>query len=274
MISTLSLSAEVFGILSALIEERTGIHYDLRDRELFADKVGTRALDAGFESLLDYYYFLRYDAGGAAELDALIDALVVNETYFFREGDALRAAVDVLVRPRIGAGLTPRVWCAACSTGEEPLTLAMLLADEGLLASTRIVASDISRRALARAREGMYRPRSLRALPDGARERWFDVDGEQVRLCGGLRDAIEWRRVNLVDPASVAALGAFDLIVCRNVLIYFSDATVIRVVSALAAALAPGGHLLVGASESLMRFGTLLECRERGGAFFYARPAQ
>jgi chemotaxis protein methyltransferase CheR len=77
-----------------------------------------------------------------------------------------------------------------------------------------------------------------------------------------------------VDPLIVAGLGRFDAILCRNVLIYFSDATVVTVVRSLAATLEPGGHLLVGTSESLMRFGTMLECQERGGAFFYVRSAQ
>jgi chemotaxis protein methyltransferase CheR len=268
------LTPQVFAILSSLIEERTGIHYDLRDRDLLGDKVGARALDAGFESALDYYYFLRYDPGGQVELDGLVDSLVVNETYFYREADSLHAVLDVLLRPLIAKGVRPRVWCAACATGEEPLTLAMMLADERLLSATDIVASDISIRALGRAQEGVYGPRALRALPPGVRERWFVIDGERARVRGNLRDAIEWRRINLVDPQSIATVGTFDVVVCRNVLIYFADTTVVSVVRSLASVLRPGGHILVGASESLMRFGTLLECHERGGAFFYTRSAQ
>ena len=273
MTATFHLSPPVFAILGALIEERTGIHYEPRDRDLLGDKVAARALDAGFESALDYYYFLRYDPGGRVEFDCLVDSLVINETYFYREADSLRAVLDVLLRPLIAKGGRPRVWCAACSTGEEPLTLAMMLADASLLSTTEIIASDISERALARAREGDYRPRSLRALPAGVGERWFVVDGERTRLRGNLREAIDWRRINLVDPGSVATLGTFDVIVCRNVLIYFAVATVVSVVRSMASALEPGGHILVGASESLMRFGTLLECQERGGAFFYTRSS-
>ena len=266
------LTPDVFAILSAFVEERAGLHYGLRDFDLFADKVESRATEAGFDAALDYYYFLRYDAGGIAELEALVDALAVNETYFYREADGLRAVLSTILRPLIAKGVRPRVWCAACSTGEEPLTLAMMLAEEGLLARTRIVASDISLLALGRARKGIYRPRSLRALPAGVRERWFDIDGEDARVRGGLADSVEWKRINLVDPVSVAGLGTFDAILCRNVLIYFANATVVAVVRSLAATLEPGGHLLVGTSESLLRFGTMLECQERGGAFFYVRP--
>lgn len=150
--SALPLRPQVFAILSSLIEERAGLHYGLDDIDMIADKLSTRAIDAGFESLLDYYYFLRYDESSKAELDALVDALVVNETYFFRELDPLKRVVSDLIQPLAASGARPRVWCAACSTGEEPLTLAMLLAERDLLDKVDIVASDISARALARAR--------------------------------------------------------------------------------------------------------------------------
>ena len=265
---------EVFSILSAFVEERTGVHYGTAELSIFEDKVKSRALEAGFDSALDYYYFLRYDEGGAAETDALTDALVVNETYFYREPDALGALIETHLRSIAETGRRPRVWCAACSTGEEALTLAMMLDDRRLLDVTTILASDISRRALARAELGEYRPRALRAVPEDVRARWFHDVGGGARLRRDLHAAIEWKRLNLLDGGAIAALGSFDAILCRNVLIYFSDATVLSVVGSLAGALSPGGHLVVGASESLMRFGTLLQCEERAGSFFYTRPAR
>ena len=144
-------STPVLAILSALVEERTGLHYGLLDHALLAEKAGVRAAEAGFESLLDYYYYLRYDAGAGPEMDALVDALVVGETYFFRELPPLEVlagiAEDLVLR-----GVRPRIWSAACASGEEPLTLAMLLDERGLLGRVDLVASDISPRALARAR--------------------------------------------------------------------------------------------------------------------------
>ena len=100
-----------------------------------------------------------------------------------------------------------------------------------------------------------------------------DPDGERARVRPELMAAVTWKRVNLVDPAQVAALGRFDVILCRNVMIYFSDDTARRVVDSLTQALEPGGHLLVGTSESLLRFGTQLQCEEKSGAFFYTREA-
>src|SRR5687767_9348066 len=115
-VAALPLRPQVFAILSALIEERSGLHYDLTDADMIADKLSIRAIEAGFDSLLDYYYYLRYDDASQGELDALLDALVVNETYFFRELDSLKRMVSDFVEPAVLAGRRPRVWCAACST--------------------------------------------------------------------------------------------------------------------------------------------------------------
>jgi chemotaxis protein methyltransferase CheR len=261
-------------VLAEFVEERTGLHYGPLDRDLFVGKAADRAVEAGFDSLLDYYYFLRYDAAASAELDRLIDALVVGETYLFRELEQLKLIVAHFLLPVIQAGGRPRVWCAACATGEEPLTLAMLLADAGVLPSVEIVASDISERALARARSGHLSRRALRsvAAPELSRAWLTERHDGGFQVSARLLEAIDWRRVNLTDPAAVEVLGVFDVIVCRNVLIYFSDETTGRVVEHLSSALAPGGSLFVGVSESLLRFSTALSCEEREHVFYYRKP--
>ena len=266
-----TLSPQVFTILTGLVEERSGLHYELADLPLVEDKVLSRAIERGFESPLDYYYFLRYDPSGSRELDALVESLVVHETYFFREADQLAVLADSMLAPAIAAGERPRVWCSACATGEEPLTLAMILAERKLLSRVEILASDISARALDRARTGDFGSRALRAVPPGVVGRWLETRGERAVVQPALREAIRWQKVNLVDREAVAALGAFDAILCRNVLIYFSDDTARAVVGSLTDALRPAGYLLVGVSESLLRFGTSLRCEERGGAFFYQK---
>lgn len=265
----LNLSPQVFAILSALIEDRLGIHYEPADAAVLADKVTPRVMERGFNSLLDYYYYLRYDPGSAAELDLLAEALVVNETYFFREADQLRVLVALLEEQ----GTRARVWCAASSTGEEPYTLAMMLEERGLLDRVKILASDVSLRAVTRARGGLFRGRSLRALPSSARERWFRTEGDLVKLDARILDAVQFRTINLLDDTTIETLGQFDAILCRNVLIYFRDTGVVRVAERLARRLVPGGYLLIGASESLLRFSTSFECIERGGVFLYRKTA-
>lgn len=266
-----SLSPQVFAILSALIEERTGIHYQPGDSQLLADKLAPRVLERGLDSLLDYYYFLRYDPGADAELAQLVEALVVRETYFFRELPALEVLAKAIVPELVARGGRARIWCAASSTGEEPLTLAMLLDDAGLLGDVTIVASDISARALAHAKEGRFFRRSLRSLTPDAEKRWFSPCDGGVRIVPRIASAVEWRQVNLVVPEDVARLGRFDVILCRNVLIYFSDSTVETVISLLGGALHADGLLVVGASESLLRFDAGFACEERAGSFFYRK---
>jgi chemotaxis protein methyltransferase CheR len=163
------------------------------------------------------------------------------------------------------------VWSAGCATGEEPFTLAMMCAEEGNLDKVDIVATDVSSKALARARAGKLSARALRAsnstlflqmLTDR-----FVKDGSMSTT---ITSRIDFRRESLMEGAP-AERSNLDLIMCRNVLIYFRDDVVRTVVHALAERLRPGGRLLVGASESLLRFGTFLHCEERSGAFFYVR---
>jgi chemotaxis protein methyltransferase CheR len=280
------LSPQLFAILSAIVEERLGLHYGVDDLELFSDKVGARAQDAGFENALDYYYYLRYDGAAASELDALADALVVGETYFFRELDALRAGIAHALLPAVSKRGRARVWSAACATGEEAVSLSLLLDEAEIRDRTEIVATDVSARAIARAREGSYSSRSLRALPPNKPPAAFtDLlgkltdativrQGQRAQVTRAVIDGIDYRQLNLVDDAAVAALGTFDLVLCRNVLIYFADATVKRVVGTLSRALRDDARLIIGASESLLRFGTMLRCEERGGAFLYGRERE
>jgi len=264
-------SAQVIAILAALVEERVGLHYRQEERELLGDKLVTRAEDAGFESLLDYYYFLRYDDPDGAEMKRLIQALLVQETYLFRELRALEVAVEQAVMPVIRRGRKARIWSAACASGEETVSLAVLMAERGLLDRCEIIGSDVSEVALERARRGRYRSRSLRSEGLELAARWLQRDGDEIVVPQPLLDAVELRKVNLCVPAEVAAQGELDLLVCRHVLIYFSEPTVVAVVASLAERLREDATMIVGVSESLLRFSTRLVGEEVAGAFLYRR---
>ena len=267
--SLLPMSPQVFSILSGLVAEQAGLHFDVMHAAVFAEKVTSRAVEAGFESLLDYYYFLRYDPGGKRELDALVEALVVGETYLFRELAPLETVVSDFVIPALAAGRRPRIWCAACATGEEPHTVAMLLAARGVLDEVDLIASDINAAALERARSGRFSRRAVRQEPPFFAHRWLQVDEQGVTVPPRLTNAIDWRRINLMDDATIAQLGTFDVVLCRNVLIYFDDQTARAVVNRLAGRLRVGGALFVGISESLIRLGTA--CEEQNGVFLYKK---
>lgn len=262
-----TVPAPVLTLLERFVEERTGLHYPHHDRQLFAQKLADHAADCGFESVTELYYALRYDDVDGRGMDALIEALVVGETYFFRERAGLEAWLAPVIA-KAARGERPRIWSAACATGEEPISIAVILARAGVLERVELVASDLSARALERARRGEHGRRSLRAIPQGVPP-WIVARDERAIVDERLRARIDWRRVNLADPDAISALGRFDAIACRNVLIYFEDERIARVVQCLAAALVPGGELLIGASESLLRFGTLLRCVERDGVFLY-----
>jgi chemotaxis protein methyltransferase CheR len=268
-----TVSATLFSIFSTLVEERVGLTHSLADKTIFENKLLARAADAGFESALDYYYYLRYDDPDGREFQALVQALVVHETFFFREFSALRVAAEKLIKQLIAQRKTPRIWCAACSTGEEPLTLAMQLADMDLLHKVELVASDISAPVIERARSGSFGRRSVRERAPSTLMRFLKPNESGFTIAPELLKAIDWRCLNLLDRSAIQALGTFDLILCRNVLIYFRDETAHKVVCTLRDGLNEGGVLLVGVSESLMRYDSKLVCEEQSGVFIYRKES-
>ncbi|HLL23949.1 MAG TPA: protein-glutamate O-methyltransferase CheR, partial [Kofleriaceae bacterium] len=262
------LTPQLFALFSGLIEDACGLHYSPRDHELLASKLLAHTADSGYDSLLDYYYRLRYDDAGGHTLTALVEALVVHETYFFRELPPLLYLVEHHLPAIIAKRGRARVWSAACATGEEPFTLAMLLDARGLLDRVEIVATDISAAAIRNARSGRHTRRSIRdGCPRELVERYLHSDGSGVTLDPRIRDAVAFSTLNLFGDTS--QIATCDLILCRNVLIYFRDEQIGRLIQRLISHLAPDGLLAVGVSESLLRFGTSLACEERGGAFFY-----
>jgi chemotaxis protein methyltransferase CheR len=265
-----SLSPQLLALFTGLVEETCGIHYGTNEQALFALKLEAHAAELGHDSLLDYYYRLRYDDPDGGERARLVEVLLVHETYFFRELPPLVQLVDGHLAEVVRTHGRARVWSAACATGEEPFTLAMLLDARGLLDAVELVATDVSDAAIARARLGLHGRRALRdGYPAELARRYLEVGPRGVAVATRIRDAVRFASLNLLDAAGIARLGAFDAILCRNVLIYFRDAQIVRVIDRLAAALAPGGLLAVGVAESLLRFGTALACEERGQAFFY-----
>ncbi len=198
----------------------------------------------------------RDPAGAAGLLDRLIEEVTINETFLFRQRRELDAIEwkQLFERAR-GAGFDRlRVWVAACASGEEAYTLA-ILASEAFAPDpppVSILGTDISAATLKLARRGRYRPRASRTLDPDMREHYFVPSGDGVVVGDALRELVEFRRHNLVlDPAPSPDGRAFDLVACRNVLIYFDAEAVERVIYSLESALAPHGMLLLGAADRL-----------------------
>lgn len=264
---------DVFPVLASFIEERLGMRYTFEDRALLYHKLEARVLDVANGSLLQYYYKLRYDDPAGEELAHLAAALAVGETYLFREPDALFFVVDEVVPRALAARGRARVWCAACATGEEAFSLAMLLEARGLLDRVTVVGTDVSPRFVARARTGTVAARSLARSPrqDLAAPYVTSRAKGRVAITPRITTRVAFEELNLVDESAVRAQPVADVILLRNVLIYFSQERVRRVVSSLLDRLRDDGPLLVGVSESLMRLPLPLECQEHGGVFYYTK---
>lgn len=185
--------------------------------------------------------------------DALVEALTVGETYFFRDPRQLAfirtEAIAEILRRR-GEGHTISVWSAGCATGEEAYTLAILLHELGLDQRRRILGTDLSRRRLVAARRGLYGKWSLRGVAAQVVDRYFHRVGAQFELIPAIRTAVRFKYFNLVDKNSSAGhTGAFDLIVCRNVLIYFDAPAIALAARRFVDQLAEGGWLILGPSD-------------------------
>ena len=271
-VDSLGLQPGAVTLVRDLVHDRTGLFYDEGRLSQMADRLAPLVTNRGFATFLDYYYFLKYDEGSAEEWRRVMDALAVPETYFWRETDQLRAIVEVIVpslAPRLARRL--RVWSVPCASGEEPLTLAMMLDGCGRLGDVEISASDASQAALDAAAAGLYRERAFRSLPAQLKERYFTPDGQRWRIDSGLRDRISWTRVNLLDTDAVSRHADADIILCRNVFIYFSESAIRRVVETFARAMPTPAYLCVGAAESLLRLTDRFELEQIGDAFVYVK---
>jgi len=273
---SLGLSSSALPLLRDLIHDRMGVFFENGRYDSLRDRLAPLVVDRGFGSFLDYYYLLKYDEGSAEDWGRVMDAISVPETYFWREVDQVRAIVTRAVPELVKAnpGATLRIWSAPCASGEEPLTIAMMLEEEGWFDRVRIEihGSDASPAAIERARAGRYRERSFRALPPALREKYFrQEDGTWTVAPALQRRVASWSVVNLLDEAAVAVRAAAPIVFCRNVFIYFSDAGIRNVVEQFARAMPSPAYLCVGASESLLRVTSRFELEELGGAFVYVK---
>jgi chemotaxis protein methyltransferase CheR len=274
-LSALTIPEPVPQLLRDLIHERMGIYFEPERFDALLDKLHARAVAQGCQSYLDYYYRLRYDSDNATEWRRVMDAFSVQETYFWREFDQIRVLVDVLVPGWFRTRLTPlRIWSAACATGEEPYSIAIALEEAGWGGHPiEVWGSDASEAALEKARTGVYRERSFRALPPELREKYFRPVPTGYELNRDIASRVRFRWANLVAESDIAELATSPVVFCRNVFIYFSPAAIARVAAALARHMPADGHLFLGASESLVRVTEEFELGEIGTAFVYRRRA-
>ncbi len=272
-----------YSAVAELLRSRTGLSCGASRRAHLITGIDRAMARAGFASPWAYAEALHAEEPeGGPLLDDLLVEVTVGETYFFREPqhfELLRNEVipDLLRRRNDGSPL--RIWSAGCATGEEPYTLAILMEEEGLGDRARILATDICRTAILRARDGVYGKWSLRASDEAFTARYFACQKDRFQLDSRLREHVTFEYLNLAldtYPSFALDVWGMDLIFCRNVLIYFDESTIRRVARNLLATLAEGGWLITGPSDPLLADHAPFETVVTSAGVFYrrGRPAE
>jgi chemotaxis protein methyltransferase CheR len=256
-----------------LIHERTGIFFEADRLDTLVEKIQPLATERDCYSLLDYYYLLKYEENGVEDWTRVMDALSVQETYFWREMGQIRALCDRIVPEWFEKTASPlQIWSAACATGEEPYTILIALLEAGFGGHPiQIRASDASPAALEKCRTATYREKAFRSLPPGLKARYFTPAGTEWQLRPEIAKRVSFERANLLATEEISALARSPVIFCRNVFIYFSPHAIRQAVAAFASRMPRGGHLFVGAAESLLRLTADFELKELGDCFAYVR---
>ncbi|MFZ3033108.1 MAG: CheR family methyltransferase [Parvibaculum sp.] len=247
-----------FDYLRHLLYERSGLVVTKDKVYLLEGRLMPIARKRGLDSV-DALVNMISRTRDEALIGEIVDAMTTNETLFFRDSwpyERLRRTILPDVLSMAGSQKRIRIWSAACSSGQEPYSIAMTIAEMKPLlggAQIEICATDISPSILNRAREGRYSDFELsRGLPEPMRNRYFTVDNDGWRAKDTLREMVTFKNFNLLGDPIAAGLGTFDIVFCRNVLIYFDEATRGRVLKGIARVMAPWGYLCLGGAETVV----------------------
>jgi chemotaxis protein methyltransferase CheR len=258
---------------------KTGIQFEVSKR-YFVDKRLLERMDATRHATFrEYFMMLRYEAG-SDELQLLTNLMTVNETYFNREEYQFRCLVASLLPEivRRKTDRTPiRIWVMPSSTGEEPYSIAMSLLESwpGIAEwDVEIIASDIDTHVLAEARKGLYSQRAVQQLPAALLRKYFRQGPRGYQLIDDIRSSVEFTRVNLHDLSDTMSYRGFDIVFCRNLLIYFDDMSRKAAAETFYDALVPGGFICLGHSESMSRVSSLFKVRKFPDAIVYQKPIE
>lgn len=274
----LEISLDEFQKFREFFYRKTGILFDDNKRYFVDKRLIERIEETQSDSFRNYFTTLRFQSSGD-ELQKLTNLMTVNETYFFREDYQFKCLVDSLlpeICKRKPQGSRIRIWSIPSSSGEEPYSIAIFLLEHWPDIDkwdVELVSSDIDTDILAKARLGKYSPRSVQQLPSSILNNYFEKksDGE-YQICSDLRDSVEFTRVNLSEPADTRSYRGFDVVFCRNLLIYFDDLSRRKAAEVFFDALNPGGYVCLGHSESMSRITSLFKVKKFPDAIVYQKP--
>jgi chemotaxis protein methyltransferase CheR len=253
------LSIEQFEKLNRQIYLKLGLHFDEKKIYFLNSRVAKRMAALGLSDPRDYVFQISYADAGGVEMQALANLITTNETYMFREYDQLQAFAnhclpEVLAAKQGNGEKVLRIWSAGCSSGEEAYTLAMVVQEifpQIQSWDCHIVATDVDENMLARVAAARYGERSINDVPAEFREKYLTKTGDEYVVKPRTAGLVEARHLNLHDRIAMRSMVGFDFIFCRNVLIYFDDASRKAVVDQFYNSLNKGGYVFLGHSESL-----------------------
>ncbi len=258
---------------------KTGIQFEPTKRYFVDKRLVERIELTGSETFRSYFTKLRFEASGE-ELQHLTNLMTVNETYFFREEYQFQCLVNSIlpdITSRKSDSNPIRIWVIPSSSGEEPYSIAIYLLEYWAGINNwdiEIISSDIDTKILAKARKGLYSQRSVQHLPEMLLRKYFKRDGGDYQICDDLRGAVEFTRVNLSERADTRAYRDFDVVFCRNLLIYFDDVSRKTAAETFYDAMKPGGYICLGHSESMSRCSSLYKVRKFPEAIVYQKPLE
>ena len=262
LLNSPKLSDETFASIRDFIYSKTGIYFPEKKKYLIEGRLAKRLQSLNIAQFEDYLYLLKYGQNRDGEFESLCNIVTINETSFFRNEAQMIAfhqklAGEIIDGKKVQGARSLRIWSAACSSGEEPYTLAMLYLEHlkprypGL--HVEIIGTDINTAVVDMARAGEYSHYAIRSLPELYVKKYFDNNNGLFRLRPEVKELVRFEYNNLIDHQMMRQMSHFDFIFCSNVLIYFDMKAKIQVVGDLYDSLNRGGYLFIGSSEMLHR---------------------
>jgi len=272
------LSKENFLKISEFIYRKSGIHLEeTKHFDKLSKYIDKRASELGVDNFRKYFFKLRFEDKDGEEFQELMNAITVNETYFYREKDQFEVLVNRILpelHKKLPASKTIRILSSPCSTGEEPYSMVLHILEEANIIEERdieIVGIDIDSTVIEKAKKARYTDRSVHAVPKGVLAKWFRKKALGYELIDDLKGSVYFQVANVFDKTQMRNLGKFDVIFSRNMLIYFDDASRKEVAMTFYDMLNPGGYVLLGHAEYMSRIVSVFKAKKIDNTLIYQK---
>ncbi|WP_270566392.1 CheR family methyltransferase [Clostridium beijerinckii] len=273
------LSENLYEKFTELVYKKTGLYYDANKKYFVEKRIENRTIELGLSDYKEYYNLIKFSVD-ETEFYKFINDLTVNETYFFRDFPQLQNFAEkvlplIVKEKEKNNDYTLNIWSAACSRGDEPYTLSIILnemLDEPEKWEIKITASDINDEVLKFAKIGAYDARSIKDVPPEYLSKYFVNRNEKYLVNFKIRKPLKFKRLNFFELNEMKKMIEYDVIFCRNALIYFDDQSRKTVIDSFYYSLNPGGFIFLGHSESIGRISSAFKAKRIGNSIVYSKP--